>query len=156
MEIFHRLINEMKTTNDKSNNDAVGSIDNNNSVRNNTIFMLQFRKDCVECEWHAQISPYRLEFAVMRLIHSLHEATFLHQGFTGELAFNFFETSCNKQIELIEQRSGVGKTYLQEVRQKYGVTEAERFSKQIESAAVIRGRCPGAARIQTVSPGTTG
>lgn len=140
MEIFHRLINEMKTTNDKSNNDAVGHIDSNNSVRNNTISILQFRKDCVECEWHAQISPYRLEFAVMRLIHSLHEATFLHQGFTGELAFNFFETSCNKQIELIEQRSGIGKTYLQEVRQKYGVTEAERFSKQIKAFLIIKRR----------------
>ena len=72
------------------------------NAKSSTIALLRFRKDCVECEWHAQISPYRLEFAVMRLIHSLHEATFLHQGFTGELAFDFFETSCNKQIELIE------------------------------------------------------
>ena len=53
-------------------------------------------------------------------------------------AFDFFETSCNKQIELIEQRSGIGKSYLQEVRQKYGVTEAERFAKQIKAFLTIK------------------
>ena len=74
----------------------------------------------------------------MRLIHSLHEATFLHQGFTGELALGFFETSCKKQIELIEQRSGIGKTYLQEIRQKHGETEAERFAKQVKAFIIIK------------------
>ena len=132
MKIFHSLVNEMKVDeNDIKEEDEA-------NAKSSTIALLQFRKDCVECEWHAQISPYRLEFAVMRLIHSLHEATFLHQGFTGELAFDFFETSCNKQIELIEQRSGIGKSYLQEVRQKYGVTEAERFAKQIKAFLIIK------------------
>lgn len=62
----------------------------------------------------------------------------MHQGFKGELAFSFFETSCNKQIELIEQRSGVGKEYLQEVLNKFGETEAQRFAKQIKAFVIIK------------------
>ena len=135
MKIFNRLVQEIETMNIAK--DHLG-VENESFSLNSTLAILRFRQHCVACEWQAKISPYRLEFAMMRLIHSLHEVTFLHQGFKGELAFSFFETSCNKQIELIEQRSGVGKEYLQEVLTKFGETEAQRFAKQIKAFLIIK------------------
>ena len=86
MKIFNRLIEEIETMN--SPKDRLG-MENESFSLNSTLAILRFRQHCVACEWQAKISPYRLEFAMMRLIHSLHEVTFLHQGFKGELAFSF-------------------------------------------------------------------